>query len=125
MKKLIVLAILLALVGCAVPVRETPVKHWAPYGFTQWDDKTAYRRLPNDSITCSYGKKYIGYEIMARYGCQSLYVEVAFYNSSGVQIDWTNETAKGLSAGGKAQLIFNSYEDQAKKGEIVKISCHQ
>jgi len=129
---LLVSAVVISIYVCVSPkssapskVPPTAYKPWQPSGFTRWDDKTAYRWLPKGEYSCSYSRgKCAAAEIVAHYGCLDLYVEVAFYDSSGIQIDWTNETAKGLSAGGKAHLVFDSFEDRASKVEMVKISCH-
>lgn len=98
---------------------------WIPSGFEKWNNEIAYRYV--EGKACSYGiaEACAHYEIFARYGCPtSLYVEVAFMNSSSTQVDWSNDTATSLSPGTKALLEFVSFESSATKVKITQVTCY-
>ena len=98
---------------------------WVPSGFEQWNNEIAIRFA--EGKACSYGtvEACAHYEVFTRYGCpNSLYVEVAFMNSSGTQVDWSNDTATSLSPGTKALLEFVSFESSATKVKVTKIECY-
>ena len=98
---------------------------WVPSGFEKWNNEIAIRFA--EGKACSYGtvEACAHYEVFARYGCPtSLYVEVAFMNSGGTQVDWSNDYATSLSPGTKALLEFVSFESTATKVKVTKIECY-
>jgi hypothetical protein len=98
---------------------------WIPSGFYKWNDEIAVRWVKG--ISCSYGtaEACSHAEVFARYGCPtSLYVEVAFTNKSGTQVDWSNDTSTSLSSGTKALLEFVSFNSSATRTSITQILCY-
>jgi hypothetical protein len=96
---------------------------WIPSGFLKWNDEIAARFVKG--ISCSYGEACSHVEVFTRYGCPtSLYVEVAFMNRSGTQVDWSNDTATSLSPGTKALLEFVSFNSSATRTTITQITCY-
>ena len=138
-KSLAPLAFALALTACGAPAPKPPpdidATHtaqarnrpdaWVPSGFKSWEDATAYRFAEGRACSYSTVEACAHYEVVARYGCpDSLYVEVAFLDEGGTQVDWSNDTASGLGAGEKAILEFVSFESTASKVKVTDISCH-
>jgi hypothetical protein len=98
---------------------------WAPSGFEKWDNETAYRFVKGKSCTIDIAEACAHYEIYTRYGCpDSLYVEVAFSNTSDTQVDWGNDSATSLSPGSSALLEFVSFESSADQVHITQIKCY-
>lgn len=98
---------------------------WVPSGFEKWNNEIAYRFVEGKTCSYSIAEACAHYEFFARYGCPtSLYVEVAFMNSSGTQVDWSNDTATSMSSGTKALLEFVSFESSATKVKVTQISCY-
>ena len=145
----VLVAILVLLIGCILciiplrsvrnflsedstqPLSATPVPTispdaWIPSGFYKWNDEIAVRWVKG--ISCSYGtiaEACSHAEVFARYGCPTtLYVEVAFTNNSGTQVEWSNDTSTSLSPGTKALLEFVSFDSSATRTKITQISCY-
>lgn len=106
----------------------TTTQAWNPSGYTvvSPSDGIAMRWLEDNEFDCDYqGDWCWGMEVISRWGCpSSLYVEISIKNKSGVNIGWTNDTAQGLGAGQKAQLIFGTYESQAETASLAEVSCY-
>ena len=64
-----------------------------------------------------------GVEVIAKYGCGSLYVELTVLDSGGSVVGMTNDTASGMLADEHAKLTFNSPEDGAQKARMSEINC--
>lgn len=98
--------------------------NWPPTGFTDYDGEVAYKwttsTTDSDCSDCTYSTM----DVVSQYGCDSLYVEVNFLDSSGSVVDWSNDTASYLSAGQTAKLEFDTYEDNADQTEITDVSCY-
>lgn len=98
---------------------------WVPSGFEKWNNEIAYRFVEGKACSYDIAEACAHYEFFTRYGCPtSLYVEVAFMNSSGTQVDWSNDTATSLSSGTKALLEFVSFESSATKVKVTQIVCY-
>jgi hypothetical protein len=98
---------------------------WVPSGFEKWNNEIAYRFVKGKSCTLDIAEACVHYEIYTRYGCpNSLYVEVAFLDTSGAQVDWSNNTTTSLSPGSRALLEFVSFESSAKQVHITQIICY-
>ena len=98
---------------------------WVPSGFTRWDDNIAIRFVAGENCSYSTVEACAHYEVFAHYGCpDSLYVEVAFLDSNGSQVDWSNDTASRLISGEKALLEFISFDKSAIKVKVTKIDCY-
>jgi len=96
---------------------------WYPKGFTEYaDGLTAWNWADR---SCSYSSGRCSHmDVVTWIGCQNLYVEVNFLDSSNAVIDWSNDTARGLRAGDMAKLEFVSFEDRTRSSRLVEISCY-
>ena len=63
-------------------------------------------------------------DVVTWIGCQNLYVEVNFLDSTNSVVDWSNDTARGLRAGDRVKLEFVSFDDSARSTRLVEISCY-
>lgn len=98
--------------------------NWPPAGYTDWDGSVAYKwttsTTDSDCSDCTYSTM----DVTSLYGCDSLYVEVNFTDSTDSVVDWSNDTASYLSAGQTAKLEFDTYEDNADHTTVTEISCY-
>lgn len=97
-----------------------PSPQWYPDGFQYFSDDVAIKNVKGRG--CDYGSCW-NYDIVTRTACSSLYVELNVYDSSGAVIDWTNDTARNVSAGEIVKIQLNTYEDEADTGRITEINC--
>ena len=98
---------------------------WIPDGFKEWDDNIAFRFVEGKKCSIDIAEACAHYEVFTRYGCSdTLYMEVSFLDEDGTQVDWSNDTAKGMEPGEKAILEFVSFEETAEKVKVAKISCY-
>lgn len=101
------------------------VLDWFPSGYTEIDDGVAMRWMKSNEYECSsISDGCWGIMVVARDGCGSLYVELALLDSSGVNVGMTNDIASGVSAGGKARMIFEDYGNGASKARVADVSCY-
>jgi len=103
----------------------TSLDAWVPSDFTRWDNSMAFRYVKG--VNCSYSSAdaCAHIEIYSRYGCSnSVYVEVAFYDDNGTQVDWSNDTTSRVGIGEKALLEFVSFDDSVSRVKITEIYCH-
>lgn len=98
--------------------------NWPPAGFTDWDGEVAYKWTTSTTDSSCDGCTYSTMDVTSLYGCDDLYVEVNFTDSSDSVVDWSNDTASYLSAGQIAKLEFDTYEDYADSTEVTEISCY-
>jgi hypothetical protein len=98
---------------------------WQPEGYSAFSDELAFMWVdggpdPCGSISCQYNT----INVVSKFGCPSgLYVEVNFL-SSGVVVDWSNDTVPALSPGQTAQLQFVTYQGNADSAQVANMSCH-
>lgn len=97
---------------------------WPPTGFTDYDGEVAYKWTTSTTDSDCSGCTYSTMDVTALYGCDSLYVEVNFLDSTGSIVDWSNDTVSSLSAGQTARLEFDTWEDYADQTEITDVSCY-
>jgi hypothetical protein len=108
-----------------IPTQKEDTSSWIPSGFKKWNNEIAHLYVKGKACSYDTAEACAHYEVFARYGCPtSLYVEVAFMDSSGTQVDWGNDTATSLSPGTKALLEFVSFESSATKVKITQIRCY-
>lgn len=114
--------------GAATPNPAAPIAAWWPPGFTVWsaDSSVAYQWLTQGTFACTYSSGICwGMTIVTRDGCPtSLYAEVSLADASGTAIGYTNDVAGAVSAGQRAQIIFDTFETTARTARISKISCY-
>lgn len=97
---------------------------WVPEGFSAFNNLVAYRYSDKGSYSCdSFRKRCIQLEVVAKKGCDSLYVEMTELDESDNNVGYTNETTSGLRSGEKALLMIDTYNDRANSFRISEISC--
>ena len=96
---------------------------WYPKGFTEYEDGLTAWDWADRS--CSYSSGRCSHmDVVSWIGCQNLYVEVNFLDSTNSVVDWSNDTARGLRAGDRAKLEFVSFDDSVRSTRLVEISCY-
>jgi len=99
---------------------------WYPKGFDTYseDSNVAWRWLENNEFKCTVGDSCWGMLVIAQNGCpNSLYGEVSILDSSGTQISYTNDSLSVAMPMQKNKLIFDSFEPNANKARLARISC--
>lgn len=99
---------------------------WVPSGYNSWSDNpnVAYRWLEDDEYNC-IGDSCWGIMVIAKNGCDtSLYAEISILDKSEVQVGYTNDSVSSALPMQKSKLIFDSFEDSARKARLSKISCY-
>jgi hypothetical protein len=96
---------------------------WIPSGFTQYNDDTAFRYREGNEIKCDYRDYCYQMELIAKNGCNNLYVELTRLDLAGNNVGYTNDTTSGLQPKQKAILTFSGYEED-KSVRISKINCY-
>ena len=100
---------------------------WIPSGFTQYsDDKNlAWRWGTKKETNCSYSSASCwSMIVISNNGCSSLYGEIKIFDSSDIQIDYTNDTTSTVSPLQKVKLTFDTFNDNASGALIGKLSCY-
>lgn len=98
---------------------------WYPDGYSEFSDEIAYQFVDNGPNPCGSidDCQFSTANLVSKWGCPNgLYAEMNLY-SSGVVVDWTNDSVPSLRAGQVAQLQFVSYEGNIDQGEIVTVNC--
>ena len=98
---------------------------WYPKGYSEYDSNIATKWDNSGGYDC-YDCTYAKLMIVSQDGCSGgVYAEVNFLDSSGVAVDWSNDTVPSLSASSYAQLIFESYSATGGGSvEISRIDCN-
>lgn len=98
---------------------------WYPKGYSEFESGIAYRWLSSGQFSCSYSTGSCwGMSVRSKAGCNSLYVEITILDSQGNNIGYTNDTTSGLQPGQNAKMVFDSFEDNASKARLAKVSCY-
>jgi hypothetical protein len=99
---------------------------WYPDGFNEYDGNLAWRWGTSKETDCSYSSGSCwSVMLIAKDGCpRSLYGEIKIFDSSDVQIDYTNDSASTVSAMQKVKLTFDTFNDNASTAQIGKFSCY-
>lgn len=101
---------------------------WYPEGYSLWgaDENVAWRWLKSSEYRCSYSSGSCwGVSVITELGCpSSLYAELSISDRAGNAIDYTNAVLRGLQPGQKGKLIFDTFNDSAKTGRLIKINCY-
>lgn len=96
---------------------------WYPQGFNVYKSGDVAWKWADRS--CSYYSGVCWHmDVVSQVGCSSLYVEINVEDRSGSLVDWTNDTARGMSAGQVAELEFVSFTDGARTASVGEISCY-
>lgn len=102
-----------------------PEPSWVPAGFTEWPGqdvafrwgKSEYRPGCREDTLC------LPVEVIARAGCDSLYVAASMLDAAGRNIGFTNDTTSGVGAGETAVLAMNASEGATQSMRITEINC--
>lgn len=100
---------------------------WYPAGFTAYayDETLAWRWGTSKETNCTYDSASCwSVLVISKNGCSSLYGEIKIFDSSDVQIDYTNDTTSTVSPLQKVKLTFDTFNDNASSANIGKLSCH-
>jgi hypothetical protein len=99
---------------------------WYPSDYTQYSDDLAVRWGTSKETTCSYSSGSCwSLMVISKSGCSSsLYGEIKIFDSSDVQIDYTNDTTSTVSPMQKVKLTFDTFNEQAKSAQIGELRCY-
>ncbi len=101
--------------------RQARLNAWKK-GYTEFSDGLAYT-WDNSVCDSSYWGCW-GMRVVARDGCDSLYVERQTQDSAGTAVGWTNDTASHLAPGQVANLDFAITDDNVKTARLVEMNCY-
>lgn len=98
-----------------------PSNRWAPEGFNERSDGTAFQWIDVPAGRC-YSDTCYAMEVVSKDSCPNgLYVELTLLDESNVNVGYTNDFTSGLKQGETAQLVFNA--TAGSKARINKINC--
>tara|TARA_B110000503_G_scaffold128168_1_gene198781 strand:- start:517 stop:1608 length:1092 start_codon:yes stop_codon:yes gene_type:complete len=98
---------------------------WYPDGFKIYsgDANVAWKWADR---SCSYSSARCNHiDLVTKDGASFVYVEVTFLDSSGSYVDYSNDTARNLSAGQIAKLEFVTFSDSARSSQLSEISARR
>ena len=94
-----------------------------PSGFTAYSSSIAYKWIGGGSDCL--GVRCWSIDVVTRDGCPtSLYVEASIENSSGTQVDYSNDVATALRADQRARLQFETFETSGSKISLTQFTCY-
>lgn len=100
---------------------------WIPTGFNAYsgDDSVAWRWGTKSETKCTYDSSSCwSVMVVTKDGCPNgIYAEIAILDSSGVQIDYTNDGTAMVLAESKVKLTFDTFNEQADTARIGEINC--
>lgn len=100
---------------------------WIPSDFSGYpdDDNVAWRWGTRSETNCSYSSGSCwSVMLITRDGCPSgMYAELAIFDGSGVQIDYTNDSTTRVSPNTKVKLTFDTFNEQADTARLSEVSC--
>jgi hypothetical protein len=91
-----------------------------PAGYNQYsgDNSVAWKWLSTSSVSCSYGDYCLAMSVITKFGCDTLYVEVAEFDKYDNQVGYNNEMLSGLAPNQKAKLVFEGFAPYMSLTEI-------
>ena len=104
---------------------QTSTTAWTPpAGFTAYrDTAVAYQWIERKFIPCKSQEHCWAMNVVARDGCDSLYVELSVSDQTGTAIDYTNGILSALAPGQPGRLQFQSFDDAAADAKLAEIRC--
>lgn len=100
---------------------------WIPEGYNSYsgDVNLAWRWGTNSETECTYSSGACwSVFVVSKYGCpSSLYGEIAIFDKSDVQIDYTNDTTTRILPGTKVKLTFDTFNEQAETAQVAELNC--
>jgi len=99
---------------------------WFPKGFSEFEEDIAWRWGTSKETNCTYSSGSCwSVVVIARYGCpRSMYAELAIYDSSDIQIDYTNDTTTNVLAMDKVKLTFDTFNEEASTARLAELNCY-
>ena len=74
---------------------------------------------------CNYtGSSCVNYMVSAYADCSGVFIDMAFYDSSGMRVDDGLEFISNMKKGEQAVIQFNSFEDTAATAKILEVKCY-
>lgn len=108
----------------SAPISDTT---WIPEGYNVYfgDDNLAWRWGSNSETECTYSSGSCwSVFVVSRDGCPSgLYGEIAIFDKSEVQIDYTNDTTTRVLPSTKVKLTFDTFNEQADTAQVAELNC--
>lgn len=95
---------------------------WIPDGWNQYSGSENIYWQWNDECDNSYVGCF-GMDVVTKYGCDDLYVEVLLLDPAGNAVGNSNDTIGALGPGQVAKLDFSNYEE-AETVRLGEISCY-
>ena len=99
---------------------------WYPEGYQEFSSNLAWRWGTSKETICSYSSGSCwSVMVIAKSGCSSsLYGEIKIFDSSDVQIDYTNDSTSSVSPMQKVKLTFDTFNDEAQTAQISELRCY-
>jgi hypothetical protein len=99
---------------------------WYPADYQEFSSNLAWRWGTSKETTCSYSSGSCwSVMVIAKSGCSSsLYGEIKIFDSSDVQIDYTNDSTSTVSPMQKVKLTFDTFNDEAQTAQIGELRCY-
>ena len=99
---------------------------WYPADYKEYSSNLAVRWGTSKETSCSYSSGSCwSLMVISKSGCSSsLYGEIKIFDSSGVQIDYTNDSTSTVSPMQKVKLTFDTFNEQAKTAEVGELKCY-
>lgn len=99
---------------------------WYPSDFTEFSNNLAWRWGIKAETNCSYSSGSCwSVMVIAKNGCpSSLYGEIKIFDTSDIQIDYTNDTTSTVSPMQKVKLTFDTFNKEASTAQIGDLSCY-
>lgn len=100
---------------------------WIPSDFSGYpdNDNVAWRWGTGSETNCTYSTGACwSVVLITRDGCPSgMYAELAILDSSGVQIDFTNDSTTRVLPKTKVKLTFDTFNEEADTARLSEVSC--
>jgi hypothetical protein len=99
---------------------------WYPADYEEYSSNLAWRWGTSKETTCSYSSGSCwSVMVISKSGCSSsLYGEIKIFDSSDVQIDYTNDSTSTVSPMQKVKLTFDTFNKQAQSAQVGELKCY-
>jgi hypothetical protein len=99
---------------------------WYPADYNEYSSDLAWRWGTSKETKCSYGSGSCwSVMVISKSGCSSsLYGEIKIFDSSDIQIDYTNDSTSTVSPMQKVKLTFDTFNEQADSAQIGELKCY-
>ena len=99
---------------------------WYLSDYNEYSSDLAWRWGTSKETKCSYSSGSCwSVMVISKSGCSSsLYGEIKIFDSSDIQIDYTNDSTSTVSPMQKVKLTFDTFNDQADSAQIGELKCY-